>query len=213
MTTMAKDDLIEIIRIETGLFVTNAYIIICRETRQSVLVDAPGEASRMIDQLKETIPKYILITHSHMDHTGALNELKSRLKVPVAAHPSDAGRLPLACDKFLNDGDIISFGRVKLKVLHTPGHTPGSLCFLTGNFLLSGDTLFPHGPGKTNTPADLKQIIISLEQKIFILPDEVLVFPGHGESTVLKREKEEFAVFSSRPHPPHLCGDVLWLES
>jgi glyoxylase-like metal-dependent hydrolase (beta-lactamase superfamily II) len=148
-----------------------------------------------------------------MDHTGALFELKTELEIPVAAHPDDSGRLPFSPDVFLQDGDTVSFGQVELKVLHTAGHTPGSLCFLSGQYLISGDTLFPGGPGKTQTPGDLTKILETLEEKIFVLPDDVHVFPGHGPSTILKKEKQEFAVFSSRTHPPDLCGDVLWLSS
>jgi len=101
---------------------------------------------------------------------------------------------------------------VELTVIHTPGHTPGSLCFLTGKYLISGDTIFPGGPGKTDTPDDFKQIVKSISEKVFVLPDDVLVYPGHGDSTVLKKEKEEFAIFSSRPQAPDLCGHVSWLS-
>lgn len=109
--------------------------------------------------------------------------------------------------------DTIDVGRLKLKVLHTPGHTPGSVCFLLGKYLISGDTIFPGGPGKTTTPADFEQIVKSIETKIFVLPDDTEVYPGHGDSTVLGKEKKEFAIFASRPHTPGLCGDVLWLSS
>jgi glyoxylase-like metal-dependent hydrolase (beta-lactamase superfamily II) len=87
------------------------------------------------------------------------------------------------------------------------------VCFLTGKYLISGDTLFPGGPGKTGSPGNLEQIIESIKGKILPLPDDTYVYPGHGDSTVLRKEKEEFAVFSSRPHDPNLCGDVLWLSS
>jgi len=99
-----------------------------------------------------------------------------------------------------------------LKVLHTPGHTAGSLSFLTGKYLISGDTIFPGGPGKTGSPDMFRQIVNSITEKIFALPDDTQVYPGHGDATVLKKEKEEFTVFSSRPHSPDLCGDVLWLS-
>ena len=117
------------------------------------------------------------------------------------------------CEVLLGDGDTISFGTVGLKVLHTPGHTPGSICFLTGKYLLSGDTIFPGGPGKTYSPDKLQQIIDSITGKIFVLPEDTRIFPGHGASTIVRREKVEFDVFSSRPHNASLCGDVLWLSS
>jgi hydroxyacylglutathione hydrolase len=213
MVVVARDDSIQIEKLELGPFATNAYVLVCRATGDSVVMDTPAEANKIIERLKGTNPRYILITHNHMDHLGAFSELKSKLSVPVGVHPLDAKRLPSPPDILLNDGDTVSFGRIALKVLHTPGHTPGSLCFLTGQHLISGDTIFPHGPGKTRSPADLRQIIESITKKIFVLPDDTQVYPGHGDSTVLKKEKEEFAIFSSRSHDPSLCGDVLWLSS
>ncbi len=213
MAIVVKDNNLQIERLQLGPFGTNAYVLTCRQSKDSVLVDAPAEASKIMERLKGTSPRYILLTHNHMDHTGALSELRSRLRIPLAAHSADAGILPSPPEIRLNDGDIVSFGNINLEVLHTPGHTPGSLCFKTGQYLLSGDTIFPGGPGKTSSPADLQQIIKSITSKIFTLDDDTQVYPGHGDSTVLKKEKDELAAFSSRPHNPSLCGDVLWLSS
>ena len=213
MQNVVQGDAARITRLELGPFGTNAYIVVCQATGDSILVDAPGEADKVLSQLAGTKPKYIVITHSHIDHIGALGELRAKLKIPVAIHPKDAVRLPSRPDIELNDGDTIEVGKLKLKVLHTPGHTPGSLCLLVGNYLISGDTIFPGGPGKTGTPADFKQIVKSIESKLFVLPDDTEVYPGHGEATVLGKEKKEFAVFASKPHAPNLCGDVLWLSS
>jgi len=213
MAVVANDDDIRIDKLPLGPFGTNAYILVCKKTQDSVLIDAPAEPETLIDKLKGTNPKYILLTHNHFDHTGALSELHSRLKVPLAAHAADSGNLPVKPEISLNDGDNIPVGNLNIEVIHTPGHTPGSLCFRAGSYLISGDTIFTAGPGKTGSPAALKQIIESLTAKIFVLPDDTQIHPGHGESTVLKKEKEEFAVFSSRPHDPNLCGDVVWLTS
>ena len=213
MTIVAEDDAIRIERLELGPFGTNAYIVTCRETRDSALIDAPAEANILIDKLKDTTPKYILLTHNHMDHIGALAKLRADLKVTLAAHASDTGNLTPAPEILLNDGDMIRLGRLKLTVLHTPGHTSGSLCFRVGRYLISGDTIFPGGPGRTNSPHDFRQIIKSITEKIFILPDDIQIYPGHGNSTVLKKEKEEFAIFASRSHDSRMCGDVLWLST
>ena len=213
MAIMVKDDDVQIERLELGTFGTNAYIVICQKTRDSVLIEAPGEAGTIMDRLQGTNPRYILLTHNHMDHTGALAEIHSKLKVPLAVHSLDAGNLPSPPEMRLNDGDTISFGNLNFEVLHTPGHTPGSLCFRAGKYLISGDTIFPGGPGKTWAPGTFQQIIKSITERIFILPDDTRIYPGHGNATVLKKEKDEFAIFASRSHNPNLCGDVLWLSS
>ncbi|MEE9399014.1 MAG: MBL fold metallo-hydrolase [Dehalococcoidales bacterium] len=213
MAIVAKDNDIQIEKLELGSFGTNAYILTCQQTTDSVLVDAPAEASRIIDKLKGTNSRYILLSHNHMDHTGALGELRSQLGIPLAAHAADSGILTPPPELTLNDGDTVSFGNIKLEVMHTPGHTPGSLCFRTGKYLISGDTIFPGGPGKTGSPSNFAQILESITSRIFTLDDDTQVYPGHGETTVLKKAKDEFALFSSRPHHPDLCGDVLWLSS
>ncbi len=213
MEVVVEDNDIQIERLELGLFATNAYIIICRQTRDSVLVDAPTSANTIMESLKGTNPRYILLTHNHMDHTGALSELRPKLKVPLGVHTADNQSLPSSPERLLTDGDVVLFGKVKVEVLHTPGHTPGSLCFKIGKYLIAGDTIFPGGPGKTGSPSDFRQIIKSITDKILVLPDDTRIYPGHGDATTIKNEKSEFAVFSSRRHDPNLCGDVLWLSS
>jgi glyoxylase-like metal-dependent hydrolase (beta-lactamase superfamily II) len=213
MAIIVKDEHIQINRLELGPFGTNSYILICQKTNESVVVDAPGEAGMVVERLKETQPKYILMTHDHFDHIGGLVELRSALEVPVAAHPADANDLPLEPDLLLNDGDEILIGAIKLRVLHTPGHTPGGLCFLTDKYLIAGDTLFPGGPGKTQSPDDFRQIIKSITEKLFELPEDTQVYPGHGEATTIKEAKQQYEVFTARPHDPNLCGDVVWTSS
>lgn len=212
MAIIVQDDQIEIQKLSLGPFGTNTYILRCPKTGAGAVIDAPGDAGKVLDALKDIQPKYILMTHNHMDHVGALAELKAALNIPVAAHASDAGGMPLPPDKMLEDGEIISIGEMPLKVLHTPGHTPGSIGFLSGRYFLSGDTLFPGGPGKTRSPEVFRQIIDTLTQKIFVLPDETEVHPGHGDSTTLGKERPAFEAFLARGYSSSLCGDVLWSE-
>ncbi len=213
MVIIAKSNNIKITRLELGPWSTNTYTVVCLETGNSVLIDAPANAKAIIRNLKNTSLKYILLTHNHMDHIGALRELRSGMGVPLAAHPADSFGLHSPPEILLNNGDFVFFGKVKIEVLHTPGHTPGSLCFKIGKHLISGDTIFPGGPGRTNSPADFKQIVKSIVDKIFVLPDDTEIYPGHGDSAVLKKERDEFAIFASRSHDPDICGDVIWLSS
>lgn len=211
-----QNDGMELYRLETEPFGTNTYIIICRETGESIIVDAPGDAALIGNKLKNSGITYILLTHGHIDHTMALEELyrsHASLGAILAAHEGDTDKLPVRPDEQLKDGDSIECGKLKLKVIHTPGHTAGSICFKIGNYLISGDTIFPGGPGKTASPEDFKTITLSIRDKILTLPNETIILPGHGASTTVKREKELFSEFSRRGYSDLLCGDVTWLDS
>lgn len=208
-----EDESIGIIKLVLGPFDTNAYIVVCKSSRESILVDAPAEPGKILRQLSGTRPKCIVLTHNHGDHTGALVEVKSALRTQVAVHPLDSGELPCPPDIDLNDGDTLDIGKLRIEVLHTPGHTPGSTCLLVGRYLLAGDTIFPGGPGHTGSPDDFKAIVQSIETRILVLPGETGIYPGHGDASQVSTEKRAFAVFASRAQPPDLCGDVLWLPA
>jgi glyoxylase-like metal-dependent hydrolase (beta-lactamase superfamily II) len=210
---VVRDGNVQIERLSLGLYNTNTYIISDMVTGDSVLVDAPADAGLICEKLNGTTPRAILLTHCHFDHIGALKEVKSCLGVPLAAHEADAGRLPEWPDRLLSHGECLPCGTVEIVVLHTPGHTLGSLCFLVGRYLISGDTLFPGGPGLTATPEAFSRIVESITRRLFVLPDDIVVFPGHGGDTVLGKEKEAFKVFGSRSHSPELCRSVRWLKS
>jgi glyoxylase-like metal-dependent hydrolase (beta-lactamase superfamily II) len=213
MVTIVNDNDVRIERLTLGAWDTNTYIVVCQKTNESLVVDAPAKASEIIAGLQGTNPRYILLTHDHSDHTGALASLRSRLKVPLAAYEADSSTLKTPPEILLKDGDTISLGNLKVDTLHVPGHTPGSLCFKIGKYLLAGDTIFPGGPGKTWSPDEFHQILKSITEKIFLLPDDTFIYPGHGDGTTVRKAKEEYAVFASRPHSPDLCGDVTWLSA
>jgi hydroxyacylglutathione hydrolase len=201
-------------RLELGSWATNGYIVICKKTGKSALIDVPPGARTIIKHLKGTTCECIFLTHSHIDHIGGLKATRNKILAPLAVHPADNSKwLPVRPEMLLSDGDIVFIGKIEVSVIYTPGHTPGSACFKIGDYLLAGDTLFPGGPGRTISAEKFAQIVESITQKLFCLPDETQVFPGHGGPTTIKQAKEEYAVFASHSHAPGLCGDVTWLTS
>jgi len=210
---IARDEMKEILRLETKPFGTNAYMVICRKSGESVLIDAPGSAEAIKERLKDTTVRYILMTHGHMDHTADLEELRRDLGATLAVHKDDTSQLPVKAEQFLSGNEKINCGKLELEVIHVPGHTPGSLCFKLDGYLISGDTIFPGGPGKTASPSAFKQIVASIEEKIMPLPDETIILPGHGEKTDLKTERELFNAFKNSRQDFELSGDVTWLRT
>ena len=180
----------ELKRLEVGSFENNCYILICPRTREAVIIDPAAEAEKILRSIQRTSVKYILMTHGHMDHIGALEEVQDSIHAPVGIHEQEARALRRKPDFFLQDGQILTFGGGSLKALHTPGHSPGAVCFLSGKTLFSGDTIFPNGPGNTSIPrADFQEILRSIHSKIFTLPDDTVIYPGHGLETTVGREK------------------------
>lgn len=181
------DDLI-VRKIEVGEMENNVYVLECPETHEALLIDGCFETDRIIAGCEGADVVAIVQTHGHFDHVQALAELKERLSVPVYAHPSE--EYPVPIDKALSDGDVITYGNREARVFHTPGHTPGGICLLTGKHLISGDTLFPGGPGNTWEDAEaFATIIESIRSKLFTLPDDTAVYPGHGKDTTIGTEK------------------------
>ena len=181
------DDLI-VRKVEVGTMGNNTYYLECPETHEALLVDGCFEADKIIAAGDGAKVVAIVQTHGHFDHVEALADLQRRLGVEVCAHPGDD--YPVDIGRRLSDGDSITFGRRTATVLHTPGHTPGSVCFLVGRHLVSGDTLFPGGPGNTRGNADaFARIISSIENRLFVLPDDTAVYPGHGADTTIGAER------------------------
>ena len=181
-----------ITKIALGPMDNNVYVVVSPSTNESVVVDASHDAARIAEAAAGTTVRSILLTHGDRDHVDALQDLRQRLGVPVAVHRADADRLPAPPDFELADGQEIAVGELTLRVIHTPGHTPGSVCFYVPmeGTLISGDTLFPGGPGATRGDKDrFAQIIASVRDKLFVLPDDTAVRPGHGADTTIGAEK------------------------
>ena len=206
-----EDDRLRLVKLgPLGPFANNAYLIQDRESAEAIVVDAPQDGERILEMLDGGRVTRIVVTHRHGDHWISIDALKSATGAPVSCHEADRERYAAKVDSTIADGEEIEIGGLRVRAIHTPGHTPGSLCFLVGGHLISGDTLFPGGPGRSDKPEDLQEEIRSITTKLFALPDETAVHPGHGDGTTIGQSKREYAIFASRDHPPDLCGDVTW---
>ena len=180
---------IELRSSSVGEYDNNVYVLVDRPTGESILVDAPFEPDKIAELTNGTTVKFILLTHGDYDHIQALKEMKKRLDAPIAIHEADAHSLSEPPDRLIKDGDVFQFGGSSVRAIHTPGHTPGSISLVVEDILLSGDTLFPGGPGNTKRDGgDFPAVIASVE-KLFSLPDDTKVYPGHGKGTTIGAER------------------------
>ncbi|MEL1135102.1 MBL fold metallo-hydrolase [Desulfitobacterium sp. THU1] len=188
----------------------NCYLVSCPETKKAAIID-PGANS---DGLKKWIAdkgvqvEYILLTHGHFDHIGAVDDLREQYQAKAGIHHEDAVMLTSGAhnlsrmlgksfeykpaDFFLEEGQVLQVGKLSLTVIATPGHSLGGVCFLTAEGLLSGDTLFDGSVGRADFPGgSMEELINSIEEKLLILPDDTMVYPGHGPETTIGREKRD----------------------
>ena len=197
-----------------GPYANNAYIIVDVATKQSIFVDAPIDSAKAIARAEGTDVQMIAMTHRHADHWANIDLVKEKLAAPVWCHDEDRAPYKEKVFDTLADGSEVSLGDSKVRVLHTPGHTAGSICLFfqtsAGPVLLSGDTLFPGGPGRSDNPAALRQMVQSIESRLLVLPEETRVLPGHGDDGTIAASKREYAAFAAKQHPADLCGDVTW---
>ena len=202
-------------------FQNNAFLVTCTRTGHSVIIDTPDSPSELLAAARGTDVRAVLITHNHWDHLQGFDMVLEAFDVPVGIGAADAGalrdygRLDMLD---VSDGAVVTVGELELRCIATPGHTPGSTCFLSPpdaqgqGHLFTGDTLFPGGPGKTGSPEAFQQVVQSITSKLHTLPADTVVLPGHGAATTVGASKTEYEGFAARPHPPDLHGDILWSQ-
>ncbi len=191
-----------------GPIMANCYIVGCEETRKAVVIDPGADEDKILMELArlKLSVQYLLNTHGHFDHVGANKKMKAATGADILIHALDApmlSRLSASAaawgmiaedspepDRFLEDGDTISFGNLTLEVMHTPGHTPGGVSFYTDDLVFVGDTLFAGSIGRTDFPGgNYDTLIASIHNKLFRLDDGTRVFSGHGPETSIGQEK------------------------
>jgi glyoxylase-like metal-dependent hydrolase (beta-lactamase superfamily II) len=195
-----QDSQVEITKTVVGPMDNNVYVVRCRQTGDAVMLDAANEHDKLLDLCRRLDVRKVLETHGHWDHIQAVPAVRDAgYEVGVTAE--DSSMLP-SYDFVLEDDTEIEVGRLRLRTIHTPGHTPGSMCFVVEGspVVLSGDTLFPGGPGATHFPGgDFPTIIRSLDQRLFsTLPDEMVVMPGHGDDTTIGDERPHLQEWADR---------------
>ncbi len=195
-------------KLELGPFASNCYLVGAESNKEGIIIDPGAEADEILQKVEDLglEVKFIVLTHAHFDHVGALKETREATGARVAIHADDAGGLqakrpvnplfgfafpsPPAPDQLLKDGDSLDIGDLRFRVLHTPGHTPGGICLLGEGVVFSGDTLFNLSIGRTDMPGgSYAQLLNGIHTKLMVLPESTIVYPGHGPQSTIGNER------------------------
>lgn len=196
--------------IAVGAYQENCYFLIDETTNECVIIDPGAQGDYILAVVKQLNinPKYILLTHAHFDHVGAIEELVEKFDIPFYVNKNDYDMQNVdnqlftktpSPNGFIEDGDTFNLGKNIIKAITTPGHTPGGICFLADDMLITGDTLFNGSIGRTDfTGGDFNTLMSSIKDKLLNLGDNIKVYPGHGEPTTIGMEKKQ---------NPYILGD------
>lgn len=197
---------------QVGPWGMNTYALVCPETEESVLIDPGADPEELEEMLAGSEPRAIVLTHDHMDHVGALEEMMARLEVPLLAHPGEpAGESRPPADRWLEDGDTVTVGNATFHVQHAPGHIGNQICLVLDDDrrVVVGDTIFAGGPGKTWSLEQFQQTLETLRTVVLPWPDDTLCYPGHGPSFRLGDIRAEVEAFLAKDHGD-FYGDAEW---
>jgi len=191
-----------------GPWQTNTYVLLCPTTRQSVLIDPAAELDTLLEMLADSDPIAMLLTHSHFDHLGALDEMRARLQIPVMAH---SAALAVHADRSLDHGDIVHVGEHALEVYHTPGHIDDMICFsiVDDPRVIVGDAIFEGGPGHTSSSEAFQTTLQTLRNIILSWSDDTVCYPGHGPHFRLGERRAAIEAFLSKDHGDFF-GHATW---
>jgi len=214
LISVVEDGDVRIVKVgPMGPYGNNAYIVRDLAQRQSLLVDMPLETGPLLDAIAaEGGVTQVLATHWHPDHWFSYEAVREATGAPVLVGDREINIEESRIDRRVADGEEVLVGGVRCTVLHTPGHTPGSICLRVGRAVISGDTLFDGGPGKTSQAGDVETIVAAIVAKLHPLPDDTLVMPGHGANTDIGTSKAQYREYLKHPAPAGYHGDVEWLK-
>jgi glyoxylase-like metal-dependent hydrolase (beta-lactamase superfamily II) len=177
-------------KVHVGAKDTNCYLVTCTQTQETVVIDPGDDPVKIRQQLGKLAVRWLVFTHAHPGHVGAKDALKAATGAPTAMHLADATANLKSADRYLVTGDSLPFGTFTLEVLATPGHSPGGLSFKVGNHLFTGDTLMAGRIGRVDVPGSSpQQLAMSLHAGLMTLPDNTVVYPGHGPNTTIGTER------------------------